>query len=473
MVILFSMKNTKSKLSKSENFGDSRLKTRFKKLCSDLTIDIKSPITTASKNQPSIKGAYRFFSNEKVSQDKIIQAHLQTLNLGSQKQGALQRILQISDTTELDYTRKKSSGNLGVLNYPKRKGFYLHNDLLVSNLGVPIGVFKQTYLRRELEYLGKSEERRKLPLNEKESYRWYEHFKAGEEMCQKMPDTEWVYIADREADFMEMLVARTCPRMHYVIRAQYNRNLQKEALKLFDKLTEQPLGYTYEAKVLHAKTKKKRIATLEVRSCSVTLELCKKHPSGYVIPPTKINAIEVREINPPQDIEQPIYWVLLTTLDIDTNEQLEQIIGYYIWRWLIERFFYLLKTGGANVEQLQLKTQHRLENAISTYSIAIMNVMKMRYLAENQPETPINELGITKEEHEALYTVMEQRYPKKIQYNADHIPTIKEYCIVLGMLGGFYPSKRQPLPGLKILTRSFDMYHLIYDVFIITRMSKN
>jgi hypothetical protein len=48
------------------------------------------------------------------------------------------------------------------------------------------------------------------------------------------------------------------------------------------------------------------------------------------------------------------------------------------------------------VEQLQLKTQHRLENAISTYSIAIMNVMKMRYLAENQPETPIDELGITK-----------------------------------------------------------------------------
>ncbi|MFT6321851.1 MAG: hypothetical protein ACJAT4_002781, partial [Granulosicoccus sp.] len=108
------MKDTKSKLSTSENFGDERLKIRFEKLCSDLTIDIKSPITTASKNQSSIKGAYRFFSNEKVSQEKIIQAHLESLNLDSQKQGALQRILQISDTTELDYTRKKSSDNLGV-----------------------------------------------------------------------------------------------------------------------------------------------------------------------------------------------------------------------------------------------------------------------------------------------------------------------------------------------------------------------
>jgi hypothetical protein len=32
MVILFSMKDTKSKLSTSENFGDERLKIRFEKL---------------------------------------------------------------------------------------------------------------------------------------------------------------------------------------------------------------------------------------------------------------------------------------------------------------------------------------------------------------------------------------------------------------------------------------------------------
>lgn len=467
------MKNTETEVLVSREFGDKRLKSRFEKLCSDLTLDIKSPITTASKNQSSIKGAYRFFSNEKVSQEKIIQAHLETLNLGTKKGDKLQRILQISDTTELDYTGKKSSDSLGVLNYPRRKGFQLHNDLLVSDLGVPLGIFKQTYLRRELDYLGKAAERRKLPLKEKESYRWYNHFKAGEKMCQKMPNTEWVYIADREADFMELLVSRTCPRMHYVIRSQYNRNLDQEELNLFDKLAEQPLRYTYKAKVLHPETKKKRTATLEVRSCPVTIKLLRKHLSGYNIDPVTINAVEVREINAPQDVKQSIRWVLLTTLDIDTDEQLEQIIRYYIWRWLIERFFYLLKTGGANVEQLQLKTQHRLENAISTYSIAIMNVMKIRLLAENQPDTPIYELGITKEEHEALYTVMEQRYPKKIQYNAKYIPTIKEYCITLGMLGGFYPSKRQPLPGLKVLTRSLDKYHLIYEIFIITRMSMN
>jgi len=97
----------------------------------------------------------------------------------------------------------------------------------------------------------------------------------------------------------------------------------------------------------------------------------------------------------------------------------------------------------------------------------------MRHLAENHPDTPINEVGITPEEYQALYTFMQSRYPKKIKYQPTVIPTIKEYCIVLGRLGGFQPSKRQPLPGLKILTRAFDKYHLILDVFFITRMSKN
>lgn len=65
---------------------------------------------------------------------------------------------------------------------------------------------------------------------------------------------------------------------------------------------------------------------------------------------------------------------------------------------------------------------------------------------------------------------MQQRYSHKIKYGPNDIPTLKEFCIVLGILGGFYPSKRQPLPGLKILSRTFDKYHLILDVFFIIQM---
>jgi len=467
------MKTESISISSVSNLGDKRLNTRLGKLIDELTNDVTSTIPNACKNTSSMKGAYRFFSNKKVSASAIIEAHFKTMNLSAKNKGRTNRILVLSDTTELDYTGKRASDNLGCLNYENRKGILFHNSMIVSEVGVPLGHLKQTYWGRNADYFGKSDERRKWPLEEKESFRWYDHYKATEQLCEQDPDLEAVYIGDREADFMELLAARTCPNAHMLIRSQYNRNLKGEKLKLYDFLAQQPLEYTYTISIIHPKTKKARLANLEVRFTPVTLELQGKHPSGCIIEPVTLNAIEVREINPPQDIDEPIKWVLLTTLDVHNQEQAEQIIGYYILRWLIERFFYLLKTGGSNVQELQLKTQDRLENAIATYSISVMNVMKMRYLSENHPDTPINEVGITPEEHQALYTIMQHRFPNKIKYDPNHIPTVKEYCIVLGRLGGFQPSKRQPLPGLKILTRAFDKYYLILDAFFITHMSKN
>jgi len=345
------MQKESIKISSVSNLGDKRLDNRLETTIDELTDNVTSTIPNACKNTASMKGAYRFFSNKKVSAQGIVKAHYNTLNLSSNSSCTTNRILVLSDTTELDYTGKRAADNLGCLNYENRKGILFHNSMIVSEIGVPLGHLKQTYWGRDPEYFGKSDERRKLPLEEKESFRWYDHYKATEELCEQNTDLEAVYIADREADFMELLAARTCPNAHLLIRSQYNRNLNGEELKLFDFLAQQSLQYTYTISIIHPKTKKARKANLEVRFTSVTLELKGKHPSGYAIEPVQLNAIEVKEINPPQDIDEPIKWVLLTTLDVNTQQQATQIIGYYVLRWIIERFFYLLKTGGSNVNE--------------------------------------------------------------------------------------------------------------------------
>lgn len=460
-------------IAQTADFGDERLNKRLSTLSAALNKDLTAPITTACETSAAIKGAYRFFKNEKVTADAIITAHRKTLSSIQTNSEHTGRILQLDDTTEFDYTTKKGAEYLGVLNYKNRHGLYSHNSLIISELGVVDGVLKQTNWSREAEYLGQSEQRRCLPLEEKESFRWYDHFCYGQQCCEAIGNREWVYIADREADFMELLAAKTHDNMHFVIRSQYNRNLADQSVKLREKLALQPCQHVYEIDITHPETKKKRKAKVAVRFCPVQLKLCKPRPDGTIVPTVAVNAIEVREFHPPKDIEEPIYWVLLTTLKVKTVAQAMLVIHYYTLRWLIERFFYLMKSGGAKVEELQLKTQRRLENAIATYTIAVMNAMKIRYWAENQPNTPINQLGIDEKQHQALFTVMEQRYPNKIQYDPEDVPTIEEFCVVLGMLGGFIPSKRQPLPGLKILTRALAKYHLIVDVFLISQMSKN
>ncbi len=467
------MGNTTQKLAALTDLGDKRLNKRLEKTVDRLAQNIKEPIPTASMNKATMKATYRFFENDKTDARKIIEGHRKTLIAGLENEEKPARILQLDDTTEFDFTGKRSNDDLGCLNYKNRKGIYLHNSLLMSDLGIPLGLLEQTMWSRDPEYLGNSAKRANWPLVEKESYRWYHHFKTGQALVKQTPGLEWVYVADREADFMELLSARTEERMHFLIRSQFNRNLLDDDLKLWDKVAEQQSVFTYKIKLENPETRKEREAQLEVRVCKVTIKTGRRTAGIRDLEPVEMNVIDISEINVPEGIDEPIHWVLLTTLPIDTVAQIKEAIKYYVCRWVIERFFYLMKTGGANIEELQLSTQRRLENAIATYSIAAMDVMKIRYLAENQPDTPINELGITAEEHEALYTVLNQEYSKKIVYDPNEVPTIREYCIAVGMLGGFFASKRQPLPGLKILSRAFGKYTLLVKFFNITRMSKN
>ena len=65
---------------------------------------------------------------------------------------------------------------------------------------------------------------------------------------------------------------------------------------------------------------------------------------------------------------EPIQWLRLTTLEINSISDVEQYVRWYSYRWLIERYHYVLKSG-CHLEQLQLKTAQRLEMALATYSI--------------------------------------------------------------------------------------------------------
>ena len=47
------------------------------------------------------------------------------------------------DTTELDYSQMKETGGLGPLNEEYRRGFFMHSLYVVSEDGLPLGVFER------------------------------------------------------------------------------------------------------------------------------------------------------------------------------------------------------------------------------------------------------------------------------------------------------------------------------------------
>lgn len=460
------MKNNSQIISAQSNFGDKRLDRRLGKIHSSLVSGLEKTIPQQNPLWKNTKGAYRFFDNDNVKPAGIIQSHVRTFE-SAFSEGRRNRYLQLSDTVEFDFTYKKGAADLGPLNYEFRKGIQSHNSMIINDLGSTVGLLQQTHTNRDAAGFGKSEERWKLPLEEKESYRWYQHFQTGQQMCKKYPHLEWIYVADREADFMELLTIPRVPNMHYIIRSQYNRNLANEDLKLWDYLAIQPIQSTYSIKVTDAKTKRKKKVKVNLRSAQVAIQLLNKTASGSKLPPVKLTAIEVKQVNYGKKNKSHVRWVLLTTLPVESVKGAKEIVTYYVWRWQIERYHYLLKSGGANIEDLQLHTKERLMNAISTYSIAAMDVMKLRYIAENQPGTPIYEIGITPLEHRVLFEYVHHRIDPKVKFRPSVVPTVEEFCILLGRIGGFFPSKRQPLPGLKILNRAASKFAGLVDFFSI------
>ena len=305
-------------------FGDSRLNTRFRQILDDLSVNLNSSIPKSSETKSKTKAVYRFLKNQQVQPEKMLHHHMESyLTQACQRN----RLLHIMDTVEYDYTNKRVASDLGPMNYPNRKGLYQHNSLLLTDTGAPLGLLHQSYIIRDLAHFGNAAARKKLPIEQKESHRWLTHFQKAQALCEQHPDLEIVSIADREADIMELFLERTCPGAHLLIRSMHNRKLADQTHNLYPTLAATPVKNTYTVEVINPVTKKKRKATVAIRFCSVQVKLFKAIPVKRHLPKMNLNVIQVKEINAPQNIKEPINWILLTTLPIDNLEQVMEVIA--------------------------------------------------------------------------------------------------------------------------------------------------
>jgi len=440
-----------------KEFGDSRLSARHEKLVSSLSQGFGGSLTESQWQPHDQKGMYRFFGNPQVTPEKQLCAHKSRIH--AQLEGK-KRILQLNDTVELDLTGKRNAPHLGSLNYVHRKGMHLHSSLLVDCKGVPMGLLAQTY--HPERQLGMGKKSRDEDFETKESYRWKIHLEEGAALARLHPDSEIVYVADREADMIELFQARSETNLHLVIRALHNRKLAHGQGKLFEALDKAPFGKYVWIEATDSRTHQPRLALVEVRFLAVTLQQNRnlQNKSKTKIP---LFAILVREVQQDFDIE-PILWRLLTTLPISEIDDAIVFAQYYALRWIQERFHFLLKSGGANVENLQLQTTHRLTNAITTYSMAALNALKIHYAAKNQPELSAFDLGVTSQQYQALcFYLNNTRTELRLDPNIS--PTIEFFTLQLARIIGFKPSKSYPLPGLKILNRALLKLEIITEVF--------
>ena len=248
-------------------------------------------------------------------------------------------VLLVQDTTSFDFSHHPAASGMGVLDNPYCQGFLAHSTVAVSEQGVPLGLVEQQVWIRPQEETGKSQQRHSTPFAQKESYKWVKGL-----LPEDMPTEtqQWVTVCDREAHIYEFLDEVLEQGGDFIVRASQGRSFTEEGDALFEQIGQQALQQLYSLSLKRRPDREARLAQVELRFGSLTLKCPKRADTERKT--LTLQVIDVLEPHPPAD-EEAVHWLLLTSLPVHSPQQAQQIITWYTYRWLIERFHYVLKNG--------------------------------------------------------------------------------------------------------------------------------
>ena len=122
--------------------------------------------------------------------------------------------------------------------------------MLYNLEGTPLGLLDVQCWVRSDEEMG--QDRRDLPIEQKESYKWLQSFRAASALQAQCPQTQVVSMGDREADVYELFIAARADlrQTKFLVRAFQDRRLtDSEQGYLWAQLRAQPAVAAMKLKV--------------------------------------------------------------------------------------------------------------------------------------------------------------------------------------------------------------------------------
>ena len=208
--------------------GDARLNKRSVTLLDRLADKPTTSIPHACNRWAETQAAYRFLAQEDIGWEDILSPHF---SCTQQRMRGWPGVLCIPDTTELNFNGQQTEG-LGTLSFAAQRGMYLHPTYAVSPEQEPLGVLDAWMWVRDASKTAS----RSLPAGAKESCRWLEGYARLAEQASLLPDTQLVYVADRESDFLDWIAQASAlgTPVDWLNRSAYNCRLVGQQEKLWD-----------------------------------------------------------------------------------------------------------------------------------------------------------------------------------------------------------------------------------------------
>lgn len=453
----------------SINLGDIRLNKRGVHLLNLFGHTPGDRISTVLRTWGEIKACYRFFSNPRLSPEKILAPHTKaTIN----RMAAHPVVLLPNDTTSIDYTTKHSIEGLGRLTANQcgeNYGIFIHATLAITPERLNLGILGVKMWTRDLEKKHQTRYAKKnRPVEEKEIYRWIESYELACNLARQLPNTQIVNMTDREGDFTDLFSVvnerkkeeKKCAEI--IVRSCQNRALiekdsaTNQCKKLYKVVNNTPALGTIEFILPKTQEREQRLVKQTIKSATIIFRGTKNRK-------IKINAVMAVEENAAEGHE-PLCWIFLTTLPVKAYEEAIKVIEYYLCRWEIEVFIKILKSG-CKVEEKQLQSAQRLKTLIAFFLVLAWRIQYVMMIGRICPNISSGDV-FEESEWKAVYRIVNRNQPIP-----KDPPLLKDLIIMIASLGGYIGRANDPPPGPKVMWKGLSRmndFALAWEAFVDT-----
>lgn len=464
-------------MSKSRSkLGDIRLERVQSLLIYAMSKKMSVVLRQLSDNKAQENAFGRYINNSKVNPEGIV-SHYHTVERYDFRG---KHILIVQDTSTNSFGLHNDRKGLGYVGENTTKtGFDMHPALYMDaqdgacyGLG-GLSFWNTPIAQNEVAEKQKLERRKtlwKLPLEEKESYKWY--CTVNQAISNNSSAAQYTIVGDREADIYDLFGRYQENEWGWLIRSSTNRSLlngKQDTQKLYQTIDNWEVEDIYSVKLPATDQRSAHDATLMLKFGRVNIAKPKQHTDDALPDSIAMYAIEVKEcLTTVVGKEAPIHWKLLTSHPVHSIEQARAIIQWYQWRWTIEQVFRTVKSKGLRIESSTVETYEALTNLSTAALLAAVQVLQLVQAREGNTQQKLKDV-FTDQEIECLCQLNQKLEGRTEKSKNPHSSSSLAYAAwIIARLGGWkgYKKKARPPGPITMLGGIVRFYDIVEGYYL-------
>lgn len=365
---------------------DMRRTRRTVKAATNLAANPLGSLPAQMHTWKETKALYRLLDEPDVTFTALLQPYLhQTREQANRSHVSL----LVQDTTDIDLSHRHKIRGVGQIGNERGRGFFVQTVLAVlPESREVLGCMAQEPFVRIPAPEGEQRHQR-FKRKERETDVWMRQVHA---IGAPDPGRTWVHVGDRGADLFPFFLACRATQTHFLVRAAQNRRVEacEEEIKYsLDRARSWPSQASRPLELPARHGHKARSTQLHLAFGQMSL-LPPRHDPHQSKGPLSVWVIRVWEEQAPEG-EEPLEWLLLTSMPTTSLEQAWERVDWYRLRWLVEDYHQCLKSG-CRIEQRQLQSVDGLMRLLGLLSPLAVRLMQVRERARQEPERPAAEV---------------------------------------------------------------------------------